>query len=414
MSSRHRAIGGFSRSLVRASLIVASALLIFSFASTSHAYPWMLKHGFAKCQSCHTDPMGGETLTAMGRVMSDTTLSTRWGETEPGSKAELLFGIPEPRELRVGGSFRYMTLLYDFPRDGKSSDPKNFPMQLDAYGQLKLFDRLRISGSLGASRVQAGSRQGWPAHITSNTSTDPEARPWNLLSRSHWLGYDVSDDILIRAGRMNLPFGIRMPEHTMWVRDATRTNRESDQDHGVAIDYNRGHWRGQLMGVLGNFQIHPDKYRDRGYSLYGEYLFEPRAGIGLSSEVLHAEADRFTGLATTRQAHGLTGRYSPIVPVALLAEADVLLSNQTTAGYVAMLQADYEFVEGVHAMLTGEVRDVGRSNSNTFTVRGAGEAQLGGWVSLAWFFFTHFDARVDLIAHQDEPLRLLTQIHWYF
>jgi hypothetical protein len=397
-------------------LVLASALLVVSFASTSHAYPWMLKHGFAKCESCHTDPMGGETLTSFGRVMSDTTLSTRWWETEPSSKAQLFFAVPEPRELRVGGSVRYMDALYDFPYKGSSGNYTNFPMQVDAYGQLTLFDRLRISGSLGASRVKPGSKQAWAAHVTSNDTCPadhPDCRPWNLLSRSHWIGYDVTDDILIRAGRMNLPFGIRMPEHTMWVRDATRTDRESAQDHGVAIDYNRGHWRGQLMGVLGNFQIHPDKYRDRGYALYGEYLFNPQLGVGLSSEVLHAELDRFYLVPITRQAHGLTARYSPIVPVAILAEADALFSDQTTAGYVALLQADYEFVQGVHAMLTGEIVDAGRLSTNQAT-KGAGEAKLGGWLSLTWFFFTHFDARVDLVAHQNEPLRLLSQIHWYF
>jgi hypothetical protein len=306
-----------------------------------------------------------------------------------------------------------MDALYTFPRNGSSGNFTNFPMQLDAYGQLTLFDRLRISGSLGASRVTSGSQQAHAAQLTSNTSSDPEARPWNLLSRSHWIGYDVTDDILVRAGRMNLPFGIRQPEHTMWVRSATRTDRESAQDHGVAIDYNHGHWRGQLMGVLGNFQISPDKYRDRGYALYGEYLFEPRLGVGLSSEVLHAEMDKVYSVPITRQAHGLTGRYSPIVPVAILAEADVLFSDQTTAGYVAMLQADYEFVQGVHAMLTGEIVDAGRRNSGSAS-KGAGEAKLGGWITLSWFFFTHFDARIDLVAHQDEPLTLLSQIHWYF
>lgn len=402
-------------------LILASALLIFSFASTSHAYPWMLKHGFAKCQSCHTDPMGGETLTAFGRVMSDTTLSTRWGETEPSSKAELLFGIPEPRELRVGGSFRFMDALYTFPRNGSSGNTRSFPMQLDAYGQLKLFDRLRIGGSLGVTKVPVGARQGAAAQVTSNTTGE---RPWNMVSRSHWIGYDVTDDILIRAGRMNLPFGIRMPEHTMWVRDATRTDRESSQQHGVAIDYNSGHFRGQLMGILGNFQMSPDKYRERGYSLYGEYLFTPRLGIGVSSLITHADADRFlVSVPLTRQAHGLTARYSPIVPLAILAEADVLLSDQTSAGYAGMLQADYEIVQGLHGMLTGEIVDYGKLNSipgaapgtpPPESAPGAGEPKLGGWISLAWFFFTHFDARIDFVVHKDEPARLYSQIHWYF
>src|SRR5438045_730022 len=103
MSSRDRASSDVSGRLLQRIGVLASALLIFSFASTSHAYSWMIRHGYAKCASCHTDPMGGETLTGFGRVMGDTTLPTRWGEKETSNKGELFFGIAEPRELNVGG-----------------------------------------------------------------------------------------------------------------------------------------------------------------------------------------------------------------------------------------------------------------------------------------------------------------------
>ena len=45
---------------------------------------------------------------------------------------------------------------------------------------------------------------------------------------------------------------------------------------------------------------------------------------------------------------------------------------------------------------------------------GAGEPKVGAWISLAWFFFTHFDARIDVVVHKDEPTRLYSQLHWYF
>src|SRR5262245_37049986 len=121
MLHRHRLGGDVSGRWLQGVLILASALFVFTLASTSHAYSWMIRHGYAKCESCHTDPMGGETLTSFGRVMSDTTLSTRWGETEPTNRGMLLFGIPEPRELRLGGSFRYMDALYAFPYHGGKS-----------------------------------------------------------------------------------------------------------------------------------------------------------------------------------------------------------------------------------------------------------------------------------------------------
>jgi hypothetical protein len=390
-------------------LFLATALLLFSFASTSHAYPWMIRTGIGKCANCHTDPMGGETLTAFGRVMSQTTLSTRWGKDEPTSASELLFGIPEPKELRVGGSFRMMDAYYNFPYQGAKGYYEAFPMQLDAYGQLTLFDHLKIGGSLGVSRTTNGRTEGLAAQVTKNNGKDQ----WNLLSRSHWLGYQVDDAWLIRAGRLNLPFGIRMPDHYLWVRSDTRTDRESSQQHGVAVDYSAGRIRGEIMGILGNYQIGPDEYRDRGYSLFGEYLLTPTAAVGISSLVTHAKLDKLDLLPETRQAHGLTGRYSPIRPLVLLAEADLLISDQRNPGYTAMLQADYEIIQGLHGMLTGEMHDQGRLSS-TPSGPGSGQNQLGGWVTLTWFFFTHFDARLDFYVRQNSAPTLLSQVHWYF
>jgi hypothetical protein len=399
--------GRFARVLF---LFFASALLVVSWSGTSHAYPWMLKHGFAKCASCHTDPMGGETLTGMGRVISDTTLSTRWdGGKEPTNNAKLFYAVEEPAWLRLGGSLRMMWALYKFPYQGAEGAYRMFPMQMDTYGQLRFGD-FRIGGSIGATRAPPGSSFGKPAQITSN-----EEQGWNLISRTHWLGYDISDHFLIRAGRLNLPFGVRIPEHVMWSRDATRTDREHSQQHGLALDYYEGQVRGQLMAILGNYQMSPDRFRERGYSLYAEYLFTPHVAVGLSSLLTHAAADYvLTGHPeNTRQAHGLTGRVAPIKELAILAEADVLLSTATTAGYVGMLQADYEVTQGLHFIGTGEIVDRGKFPKDPPGV-GAGQAQFGGWLSAGWFFFTHFDARVDLVVRQNTPVTLQAQMHYYF
>lgn len=398
--------------LVRALfLFLASALFVTSWSGTSHAYPWMIRHGFAKCASCHTDPMGGETLTGFGRAASDTLLSTRWdGGTDPTTNALLFHGVEEPDWLRFGGSIRVMDALYKFPYQGNKGDFTAFPMQADAYGQFQ-FDHFRIGGSLGASRVPAGSPYAKAAQITKNNGDNQ----FNLISRSHWIGYDFSDHVLLRAGRMNLPFGVRIPEHVMWARTATRTDREHSQQHGVALDYYEGRFRAELMGIVGNYQISPDKFRERGYSLYGEYLLSPHAAVGISSLVTHASADyQLAGTPeNTRQAHGLTGRIAPVAPLALLIEGDALLSSVAGVGYVGMLQADYELIRGLHLMGTGEIQDSGKPNGGAATT-GAGQPQLGGWLSVGWFFFTHLDARVDLVVRQDTPTTLQSQIHYYF
>lgn len=415
MSSRGLAPPDWSKRLTKALfLFFASALFVTSWSATSEAYPWMIRHGFAKCASCHTDPMGGETLTGMGRVASDTLLSTRWdGLNNPTTNALLFYGVPEPDWLRFGGSVRVMDALYKFPYQGAAGSFTAFPMQADAYGQFQ-FDRFRIGGSLGASRVPAGSIYAKAAQITQNNGDNQ----WNLISRSHWIGYDFSDHVLLRAGRMNLPFGMRIPEHVMWVRTATNTDREHSQEHGVALDYYQGPFRAELMGIAGNFQISPDRFRERGYSLYGEYLLSRGVAVGVSSLITHAEADYTLGGAAppnTRQAHGLTGRIVPVAPLALLIEGDALLSTAASAGYVGMLQADYEVIQGLHLMGTGEIQDTGKLNAPGAGVSpGAGENQLGGWLSVNWFFFTHFDVRVDMVFRQSTAPALQSQFHYYF
>jgi hypothetical protein len=370
----------------------------------------MIRHGFAKCANCHTDPMGGETLTGFGRVVSDTMLSTRWdGSTDPTKRAELFFGVEEPRWLRLGGSVRIMDVDYAFPKDKLAGKFQSFPMQADVYGQFQV-DRFRVGGSLGASEVPAGSLHAKAAQVTSRNGPDE----LNLISRTHWIGYDVTDNVLIRAGRLNLPFGMRIPEHTMWVRDATRTDRESDQQHGVAISYSGDSFRGEIMGVLGNYQISPDKFRERGYSAYGEYIFSTQVALGVSSLITHAGDDRILqdGKPITRQAHGVTARLVPASPFAILAEADVLFTSGLDPGYVGMVQGDYEFARGFHAMLTGEILD--RGGSGNTKSPGAGQPEFGGWVSFGWFFFTHFDMRMDLVVRQNDPVTFLSQVHWYF
>src|SRR5262249_29767549 len=148
--------------------------------------------------------------------------------------------------------------LYQFSRDGTKSRFTTFPMQMDVYGQVTLFDRLRLGGNIGISDVEPGSPYAKAAQLTKNNPTDKRAL--NLISRNFFIGYDLSDAFLLRAGRLNLPFGIRMPEHTMWVRDATRTSREAQQQWGAALDYSAGRLRGQLMGIAGNYQVSPDKF----------------------------------------------------------------------------------------------------------------------------------------------------------
>ena len=392
-------------------LFLAAFALISLAPASARAYPWMIRHDYTACAQCHVDPSGGGPLTAYGRAMGEVLLRTQYGEhatdesAEPGPGAKFLWGaLPLPEWLDLGGTWRVMSMtqrLGDAPLQNQI-----IYMQQDLNATVQAGHWV-ASGSLGYE-----PKGGTYAAITSG----PEE---NLVSRYHWVGYRFDEDgtMLLRAGRMNLPFGIRDVLHTLTIRTATRTNIDDNQQHGVAFSYSGGNLRAELMAILGNFQIHPDDYRERGYSGYVEWAPVTSLAAGLSSRIAHVSLDPDTLTPMWRHAHGLFARWaSPWKPLVLLGEVDYILDSAKdqprAAGTQGMLQLDIEPWQGIHYQLLGEAGDFGP--------RGVG-ASYSGWASFDWFFFSHMDVRVDGVFesvaipggnHTNAEL-LLAQYHLY-
>jgi len=405
------------KAVVRALFCVAAFCALSACSRSAHAYAWMIRHGFAECGGCHIDPMGGETLTGMGRVTGQTLLASDFGGKQPSNAAMFLYGIQEPDDVRLGGSFRALS-IYQF----NTNNPRVFPMQMDFYGAVSA-GRFVLGASIGASHASARYEHSSKAKLIGNV----EDEGFIMVSRNHWLGYKITDDLMVRAGRINLPFGMRTPDHTMWARAETQTDRESDQMHGVSVVYSSHRFRGELMFTPGNFQV-PSKYLTYGYSGYLEYSLDTNATIGVSSLLMQARReiyaveDQVAGQRSVlRQAHGLTGRYTPFKPLVFLAEADMIKRTGSSVGYVGFGTADVEPLRGLHLALTGEFLNRGELDSEDLGeggVRqpdgpGRGETRFGLWNTINWFLLPHVDLRVDLVLRQDRPTVLQSQIHFY-
>lgn len=378
-------------------------LATLSFAASAQAYPWMIRHGFAECGSCHVDPMGGETLTDMGRVMGETLLAMSWGQDAPTDAAKLLYGLPEPEGVHLGGSVRVLGLA-----NLETGQQRVFPMQTDLTGAGTI-GQLTLAASVGVSRASDRYEHASKARVIG----DVENEGVILVARNYWAGYRLDEGWMLRAGRLNLPFGIRGPEHTFWVRSETLTDRESDQQHGVSVVYTRGRWRGELMASLGNFQRPGDAWRERGYSGHVEVLLQPTLALGASSLLLVARRDPVIDAGTVvRQAHGLSARYSPARALVVLAEADLLSTTGASLGYVGMTTLDVEPVQGLHLAATGEILDRGEPDRGPDGL-GRGRPQLGGWLTADWFFAPHLELRLDFVVRQRRGEMLQAQLHFY-
>ena len=120
------------------------------------------------------------------------------------------------------------------------------------------------------------------------------------FSREHWLGYAFSNQLWIRAGRLVLPFGIRTPDHTQYVRQDFGFDKW-DQSYSAEID-----WVGDDLTLSGSFFIgdlvdEPRRLRPIGGVLRSTYVFGDIAELGASGLISKSSAvERVAGSVFAR------------------------------------------------------------------------------------------------------------------
>ncbi len=387
--------------------LVALALGGSLFVSAhAEAYPWMVKHGYMNCAACHVDPSGAGQLTKYGRaqavnlVQFNAALDEETGEVP--STAGFLWFADMPDAFQPSGNIRIGGLVRN------NEETPVIPL-------LMAFD---LSATVSVGPVLAHATGGFgirdfygPVIVAPRcvAGTEEQCGP-SFVSRTHWLGLRLADDaVTVRAGRIQLPFGLRNVEHTTFVRTRTKTDVHVGQSLGVAAAFSTAQARMEVMGILGNYFVSPDELRERGYSGLAEFALGERFFIGVSSLVTQAERSLRTNASETRHAHGLFSRWVLSEELVLLTEANVLaeLSERDRLGVVAFGQVDYEPVRGLHLIATLEAE--------------AFDAELdpdrvGVWLGSAWYPLPHIETRLDgfvreSLGRDDTELGLLIQVH---
>ncbi len=386
------------------------ALMVCGASGSAHAYPFMIRHGYTQCATCHTDPSGGTLLNEYGRAQSELLLSSIYGggdqlsdseETEPTAGRFLGFAAL-PSWFRLGGWVREGYIWNAV--DGRIVDRRLLQMRADVGADLRI-GAFRAAAELGYSSADATPFTQL-AQITRST-TGP-----NLIGREFWLGVETSGgDGLLRAGRINIPFGLRNLEHTSFVRLATQTDANDDQTYGVAFAISKRTWRAEVMALLGNLSVHPDAYRERGGAGYLELSLAPTAAVGISALAARTDASLVTRHPTLRQAYGGFARVSPWQPLVVQVEADLVLNKQLgggpqDVGHAEWLQTDVEVFRGLHLIGALEGRKTGATPV----------LEKGAWGGLWWFAVPHLDVRADVIERWSEgpsTLTYLVQVNGY-
>ena len=149
------------RRLLRWAVGLALGLALTIFASSAHAYPWMIRHGYTGCTPVPHRPFGRRGRADGVRARAERPSPAhalrrghRHGRGRPTSG--FLWGWrPMPEQLRLGGDFR--EAYFSNQVEGAPVQQQLITMRADLYGDIKV-GRFRAAGSIGY--VPAGRSPG--------------------------------------------------------------------------------------------------------------------------------------------------------------------------------------------------------------------------------------------------------------
>ena len=346
------------------------------------AYPQFVFKGLGDCGSCHHSASGGGLPNRWGRESLDVT----WGKDAGLGFAndDLTYDPAHAGELGVdlGADVRLVPI---FGSDGDGSlGPTVIPMLTEVGGAAAL-GRWTVYGTVTAKK---GDGSG-PSYVA--------------FSREHWLEVQIAAGMDVRAGRLVLPFGVRQPDHTQYVREDFGLDKY-DQSYGIQLDLQMSGW--SLFGGVfaGDLTYEPSERQERTIVLTPTLDLGSGAAVGVSLlGAISTAADRVAGSVFGRAPLG--DRAYVLGEVALqhrsANEGEGKVSNigeYLRLGWFAKPEMDV-FVEAGHrALLDADGLTKGRVGVGL------------NWQMLRWF---EFAPQVFAEARSDLPTRFigLAQLH---
>ncbi len=250
-----------------ATLVAAALVALFGLTRRADAYPQFQLRRDQTCSSCHISPAGGGLLDENGLIIAEDI--SQWG-TSP----EFFYGkVPTPSWLVLGGDLRGATGYVQTPEMLLAA----FPMQIEAYGHVKLPAGLSLYVDLGARTSQVG-----------NEST---TFAW---SREHYLMWEQrpgeASGLFVRAGRFMPVFGLRLAEHPTYTRKWGGTPLYAET-YGLAVEYINPRYELHATGFIEDPVIDTPEHSSGGAALV-EYRVGDKASIGAEAMYTRSADDQ--------------------------------------------------------------------------------------------------------------------------
>ncbi len=340
-------------------------IVLFPFSSAS-AFVENVTHGYVNCTSCHVSPTGGGLLTSYGRSLSRELMST-WGWEN--SEAPLFGALNLPESVKLGGDFRTIQTRFE---NSQIKQGQQFEMQKNLELGL-ILGQVQFVGTLGR---QEG----------------PDATPGKgeFLSERHYLLWDLTEEIKLRAGKFRLAFGLNDPNHTRVTKQAIGFGSNSES---YILELAKFSDEGELFisADLGQLDIPGNQILEKSISAtYSRYLTdESKAGI---SYLLGENASRRRSLLGIHGVSSLTKKLlikfeSAFQQTFAIANPQEITSATKTELLALVATLGYEATKGVLPYLVAE------QLQSDLTDRLSQRSSLG--VGIQWLPLPHFELQAE-------------------
>lgn len=360
-------------------LSIAFARMLLVLALPVNAEPYLAVKNNLQCAACHVNPIGGGARTAYGALYGTQMLPQHAGsgtQFDAGNISDT---------FRIGANFRANYYQHDSDEDS-AGDTKTFQTQT---GQVYFIFQ--------------------PKDSRFTLYVDEQIAPGSALNREAFILTRFGDSYYLKAGKLMLPYGLRLEDNTAFIRQASGINFQNS-DNGVELGL-------QYTNTLINFAISNGTTGltndDRRMQYLGriEYL-HGNWRVGASAIVNDAELGQ-------RRMFNVFGGFNWL-GFTFLAEADHIADESVSfvpGAYqkqrVGLFEINRELTKGVNLKFTTEYLDPDSNIAENQRTRNS--------LLVEYTPFSNLQLRVGLRKGEDIPQRVednyrdfFAQLHFYY
>ena len=325
-------------------------ILIICGVEFAEAFPDTIRHGYTNCTTCHVSPSGGGLLNGYGRSLSRELMST-WSFKNEEQPLHGLAPIPESiiETFFFGGDSRYVSRKTE---SGNKKVDEGFLMQMQlrfgvAYNKFKL---LAAFGKIENPR---------------------QTKSVQIVSPEYYILWNPKEEMHFRAGRFEPIYGLRLPDHNLWIKSEIGFVPWLERD-ALEFIYEGEAQFASLSGFQSTSKVSPSE-QATGYSVsFNQIIFE-KSRIGFSAMNTEGQGRR-------QRASSLHGIFSFSEKSYLMTEVSRILTNDSSID-AGLLRYGYEIAKGLTPIVQLQNRIVKSTDTN--------QSKNGiGWI---WLPRPHFE-----------------------